>query len=200
MNRLSRTPAAAPRAVVDPAPDDAGQQFRADLLAAVQAAVDTRLADLRRRGGDVAELGDPHELAERMAATLPVAAHPFDVDLGPFYDTTGMTRWWAVSRQALADRVRRGTLLACRTADGHLVYPAFQFARDGSVRPGIAEAVAVFARHGVDGWTTAVWLTTPSAAFDGESAVDHLVVHRASAAAVARVVQQARADAVAWAA
>ncbi len=147
-------------------------------------AVDARLGEVERRGGDVTTLGDPEVLADRMVATLPVAAHPFDVELGPFYDTTGLSRWWGVSRQALADRVRRGTLLACRTADGHLVYPAFQFARDGAVRPGIAEAVAVFARQGVDGWTAAVWLTTASPAFDGDSAVDHLVVHRASGAAM----------------
>lgn len=178
----------------------ASEQFHRDLLDAVQDAVEARLRDVERRGGDVARLGDPHELAQRMAATLPVAAHPFDVELGPFYDTTGLSRWWGVSRQALADRVRRGTLLACRTADGHLVYPAFQFARDGAVRPGIADAVAVFARGGVDGWTAAVWLTTPSPAFDGESAVDHLVVHRASPSAVRRVVQQAQADVAAWAA
>ena len=178
----------------------AAEQYRRDLLDAVHEAVESRLRDVAGRGGDVAQLGDPHELAERMAATLPVAAHPFDVELGPFYDTTGLSRWWGVSRQALADRVRRGTLLACRTADGHLVYPAFQFARDGGVRPGIAEAVAVFARAGVDGWTAAVWLTTASTAFDGDSAVDHLVVHRASATAVRRVVRQAQADVAAWAA
>ena len=183
-----------------PVSTTAAEQFHRELLDAVHDAVEARLREVESRGADVAELGDPRELAERMAATLPVAAHPFDVELGPFYDTTGLSRWWGVSRQALADRVRRGTLLACRTADGHLVYPAFQFARDGAVRPGIAEAVAVFARAGVDGWTAAVWLTTPSTAFDGDSAVDHLVVHRASAAAVRRVVGQAQADVALWAA
>jgi hypothetical protein len=174
--------------------------FREELLTAIERALDARLRDVERRGGDLAALGDPLDLADRMVSSLPVAAHPFDVELGPFYDTTGLSGWWGVSRQALADRVRRGTLLACRTSDGHLVYPAFQFARDGAVRPGIAEAVAVFARHRVDGWTAALWLTTPSPAFDGDSAVDHLVVHRASAAAVSRVLRQAESDASAWAA
>ncbi|GMA89269.1 hypothetical protein GCM10025868_45190 [Angustibacter aerolatus] len=96
--------------------------------------------------------------------------------------------------------MRRGRLLACRTADGHLVYPAFQFARDGAVRPGIVDVVAVFTAAGVDGWTTAAWLTTPTDVLDGDSAVDHLVVHRAGAAAVQRVLEQARADAAALAA
>ena len=204
MSRLGQEQAAMPERARTPQGPGAerGQagDYRAELLAAIEDAVDRRLHDVQRRGGDVEALGDPDELAERMAATLPVAAHPFDVDLGPFYDTTGLSRWWSVSRQALADRVRRGTLLACRTSDGHLIYPAFQFARDGSVRPGIADVIAVFARSGVDGWTAAVWLTTPSPVFDGDSAVDHLVVHRASAAAVARVVSQAKVDATAWAA
>ncbi|MFC6005938.1 hypothetical protein [Angustibacter luteus] len=176
------------------------QAYRRAVLAAVDAAVSERLREVEVRGGSPDDLGEPAELAERMAATLPSAAHPLDVELGPFYDTTGLCAWWAVSRQALSDRVRRGTLLACRTADGHLVYPSFQFAKDGTVRAGIVDAVSVFSRHGVDGWTAAVWFTTPSPAFDGESAVDHLVVHRSSAAAVARVVGQAQADVATWAA
>jgi hypothetical protein len=174
--------------------------YRRALVAAVDAAVAQRLQDLERRGGTPDDLGSPEELAGRMVATLPAVANPLDVELGPFYDTSGLATWWGVSRQALADRVRRGTLLACRTADGHLLYPSFQFARDGSVRAGIVDALSVFARHGIDGWTAAVWFTTPSPAFDGDSVVDHLVIHRTSSAAVARVVRQAESDASAWAA
>jgi hypothetical protein len=172
--------------------------YRRELVDAVDAAVAERLREITRRGGDPRDLGDPVELAHRMAAALPSPGHELDVELGPFYDTTGLSSWWGVSRQALADRVRRGTLLACRTSDGHLVYPAFQFSRDGVVRPGISDVVAVFGRHGVDGWTAAVWLTTASPVFDGDSAVDHLVVHRASPAAIDRIVRQAEADALAW--
>lgn len=196
MTRSQQAEAGSARTLASPVQ----QAFRRRLLDAVDEAVVARLREVERRGGVPAELGDPVELAERMTAALPQSGHPLDLELGPFYDTAGLSRWWDVSRQALADRVRRGTLLACRTADGHLVYPAFQFARDGSVRPGIVDAVAVFARHRVDGWTAAVWLTTASPVFDGDSAVDHLVVHRGSAAAIARVVRQAEADAAAWAA
>ena len=78
-----------------------------------------------------------------MVSALPTQ-HPYDEPLGPFYDTTGLVSWLGVSRQAVADRVRRGTLLACRTQDGHLVYPAWQFARDGAVRPGVVDAVGEF--------------------------------------------------------
>lgn len=170
----------------------------ARLLAEVEQRLGERVEELTAAGRSVDSLGDPAELAERMVAVLP-SVHPLDTALGPFYDTTGLVGWLGVSRQALADRVRRGTLLACRTADGHLLYPLFQFARSGEVRAGIAEAVQVLLRAGVDGWTVGSWLTTPSAAFGGDSAVDHLVVHRQSRASVARVVAAATADARRWA-
>lgn len=173
--------------------------FRHELLAEVERAVDERLRDAAGRGVAAGDLGDPVELAHRMVSAIPRPAHPLDVELGPFYDTAGLCDWWGVSRQALADRVRRGRLLACRTDDGHLVYPALQFSREGAVRPGLLEVIGVMARANVDGWTAAVWMTTPSPVLDGESAVDHLVVHRASTAAVARVVRQAEADAATWA-
>jgi hypothetical protein len=57
-----------------------------------------------------------------------------------------------------------------------------------------------FTRHGVDGWSIGAWLTTASTVFDGHSAVDFLVLHRSSAAAIARVADAAAADAAAWAA
>lgn len=168
------------------------------LLAALEDLIGERrrvLADQGRR----LELGDVQALAERMLAALP-NVHPLDAPLGPFYDTAGLVAWLGVSRQALFDRVQRGTILACRTADGHLVYPSLQFGRDGTVRPGVSDAVRAMARQGVDGWTVGAWLTTESAAFDGQSAVDYLVVHRSSPAAVAHVADVAAGDAAALAA
>jgi len=55
-------------------------------------------------------------------------------------------------------------------------------------------------RAGVDGWVAGTWLTTPSAVFDGDSAVDHLVVHHAARSSMARVVAAATADVASWAA
>ena len=171
----------------------------ADALAdAVRRRVAERQRELRAQGREL-ELGDLDDLAERMMAALP-SVHPLDQPLGPFYDTSGLITWLGISRQALFDRVRRGTVLACRTADGHLVYPSLQFGRNGAVRPGVIDAVGAFARRGVDGWAIGAWLTTPSPLFEGHSAVDFLVVHRSSAAAVERVAQAAAADAAAWAA
>src|SRR5690349_3661740 len=168
------------------------------LTEAVRTRVEQRAAELAAQGRRL-DLGDVEAVADRMVAALPTV-HPLDQPLAPFYDTTGLVAWLGISRQALFDRVRRGTVLACRTSDGHLVYPSLQFGRTGQVRPGVVEAVGAFTRAGVDGWATGAWLTTPSEVFDGESAVDYLVVHRSSAAAVARVATAAAADAARWAA
>jgi hypothetical protein len=166
------------------------------LTEALRARIEVRAAELAAQGRRL-DLGDVDDLADRMLAALP-NVHPLDQPLGPFYDTAGLVAWLGISRQALFDRIRRGTVLACRTADGHLLYPSLQFGRNGTVRAGIQDAVGVFTRRGADGWSIGAWLTTPSDVFEGQSAVDYLVVHRSSAAAVARVVEAARADASAW--
>ncbi len=166
------------------------------LTTAVRERIAARAEDLRAQGRTL-DLGDVDDLADRMLAALPTV-HPLDAPLGPFYDTAGLVAWLGISRQALFDRVRRGTVLACRTSDGHLLYPSLQFGRNGSVRPGVQDAVGAFTRKGVDGWSIGAWLTTASSAFDGQSAVDYLVVHRSSAAAVAQVAQLAAADAATW--
>ncbi|HET8768607.1 MAG TPA: hypothetical protein VFM86_14880 [Pedococcus sp.] len=202
--RSTSGPAAGPTTAStdQPTPATAGEAVDADsvdvLLAEVRRRVEERARGLVAQGRRL-DLAQVEDLADRMVAALPTV-HPLDQPLAPFYDTTGLVSWLGISRQALFDRVRRGTVLACRTADGHLVYPSLQFGRTGQVRPGVQEAVGAFTRAGVDGWVTGTWLTTPSEVFDGESAVDYLVVHRSSAAAVARVASAAAADAARWAA
>ena len=170
-----------------------------ELLAAIERRLEQRATELAVQGRSLRSLGDLDELAARMVSALP-SVHPYDTAFGPFYETAGLASWLGVSRQALADRARRGTLLACRTAEGHLLYPVLQFGRNGEVRPGVVDAVGILGRAGADGWTIATWLTTPSAIFTGQSAVDHLVLHRSSVAAVDLVVTAAEADAARWAA
>ena len=170
----------------------------AELVGKVEALLSERVDALARQGRSLRSLGELDDLAASMVAALP-SVHPYDTALGPFYDTSGLIQRLGVSRQALADRVRRGTLLACRSPDNHLLYPALQFSRTGQVRPGVVDAVGILARAGADGWAIGAWLTTPTAAFRGKSAVDHLAVHRSSPAAVDLVVRAARADAARWA-
>ena len=128
------------------------------LTEAVRTRVEQRAAELAAQGRRL-DLGDVEAIADRMVAALPTV-HPLDQPLGPFYDTAGLVAWLGISRQALFDRVRRGTVLACRTADGHLLYPSLQFGRNGAVRPGVQEAVGAFVRKGADGWSIGAWLTT----------------------------------------
>lgn len=168
-----------------------------ELMDRVELNLKNRADELARQGRSLRSLGALDDLAARMVAALP-SVHPWDTAIGPFYDTAGLMLWLGVTRQALADRERRGTLLACRTADGHLVYPVLQFGRNGQVRPGVVDAVGILKRAGADGWAVGAWLTTPTAAFDGDSAVDYLVVHRSSKDAVDRVKAVAAADAAAW--
>jgi len=85
-----------------------------ELLSTVERLLGERADELARQGRSLRSLGDLGELAARMVAVLP-SVHPYDTAIGPFYDTGGLSQWLGVSRQALADRVRRGTLLACRT-------------------------------------------------------------------------------------
>lgn len=67
-------------------------------------------------GRSLEELGSPEELAERMVATVPEPS-PWG-ELGPFYSTRKVAKLLGgVSRQAIADRRKRGTLLGLRTAD-----------------------------------------------------------------------------------
>jgi hypothetical protein len=156
--------------------------------------VESRLDELAAAGVPLESLGSPEQVADSVVAALPARSHPYDLSLGPFYDTAGLTRWLDVSRQALADRVRRGSLLACRTADGHLVYPAFQFDGRGAIRRGLLPVLKAFT--GQDGWAIASWIVTSTEALDGHSAMDWLALGRDPQ----RVVALAASDAAGWAA
>lgn len=172
----------------------AGARYRDRVVAMVSARVMTRLEELAAAGVPLESLGSPEQVADQVASALPSTRHPYDLELGPFYDTAGLTRWLGVSRQALADRVRRGSLLACRTQDGHLVYPAIQFDGSGRIRSGLAPVLKIFT--GSDGWLVATWLVTATDALDGNSAMDWLALGRDPSA----VLRLAQADAGGWAA
>jgi hypothetical protein len=134
----------------------------------VRKALELLDARWRAEGRSLADLGSPEELAGRMLAVVPEPS-PWDNQLGPVLTTAGVARLLGgVSRQAVAERRRRRTLLALRTADGELVYPVFQFDR-GDVLPGLADVVACFAGAPVDDWTLAGWLTARHDELDDES-------------------------------
>lgn len=148
-----------------------------DLLASVVDRVASALSRLERRysaqGRSLAELGPAEELADRMVAALP-SPSPWN-ELGPFYSSAKVAKLLGgISRQAVADRRARGTLLGLKTADGAWVYPDFQFDEHHAVLPGLAEIVKVLASSGVDEWTLASWLTSPMRSLDDLSPIEWL--------------------------
>lgn len=151
--------------------------FERQVLGLLTTTLHERVAAIKEAGQDpVRVLGSPQEVAERMAATVP-ALHPWDTQVGPFYDTPGVTRLLGVSKQAVADRVKRRTLLSGVTRQGRVVYPVFQF-RGGAVRPEISKVSVEFADCPVDGWAVCAWFTTPAADLEGLTPLAWLDQHR----------------------
>ncbi len=144
------------------------------------------------RGRSLAEFGAPREVAERMVATLP-SPSLWDDLLGPFYGPGQVARILGnISRQAVADRRHRWTLLGLKTADGHWVYPAFQFDRRNSVLTELPELLQILAASGIDGWSLAGWLMSPLRSLEGETAIDWLRADRDHATLLAVTRDAAR--------
>lgn len=138
-------------------------------LTPVEQEILDKLAEgLRERLGGLEGDLDASWVAAAMLDAIP-ATHPFE-ELGPFYDTAGVSRWLGVTRQALHQKVKAGQLLALTTGDGQRVYPAWQFSPDGRPLTGLVDLLRILNPAAADPWTVAVWLTRP---LEGErSAVD----------------------------
>ncbi len=94
---------------------------------------------------------------------------------GPFCSTAQVAKMCGgVSRQALADRRERRTILGMKTADRVVVYPAFQFDEKNLILHGLPEILQCFRGVDVDDWTIAGWLVAPSRALAGRSVVGWL--------------------------
>ena len=112
--------------------------------------------------------------------------------LGPVYDVKTVaillgTPDKPVSRQAVSKR----SLLALRTGNGRVFYPAFQFV-NGQPVAGLADVLAEVDEDLVSRWTLASWLTSPEDDLDGDRPIDTLC-----AGGVERVLHVARAWALA---
>ncbi len=130
------------------------------------------------RGRSLADLGPPREVAERMIATLPSSSRWDDL-LGPFYGPGQVAKVLGnISRQAVADRRQRRTLLGLKTDDGHWVYPVFQFDRRNSVLAGLSEVLRILAGSGVDDWSLAGWLMSTLSSLRGQTPIEWLRLGR----------------------
>ncbi len=126
------------------------------------------------QGRSLAELGAPQVLAERMVSTLPDPS-PWDDLIGPFYRSAQVARvLGGISRQAVADRRLRRTLLGLKTADGYWVYPVFQFDRRNRVLSGLPELLRILAASGIDDWSLAGWLASPLRWLGGRTPIEWL--------------------------
>jgi hypothetical protein len=152
----------------------------AEITHHLQEALEERLAMYADQERPLEHIGSTRELARRMVELLPLSSRWNDL-LGPFYSTAQVAKLLGgVSRQAIADRRERRTLLGLKTADGVVVYPTFQFDERNQVLPGLAEVLQVF-RDGnahVDDWTLAGWLVSPLKALRGQSVIQWLQAGR----------------------
>ncbi len=142
------------------------------VLDELSAGVHAWLTAIAAAGHDPEAFAGPGDLAGRMLATLP-APHPWDDQIGPFHDTPGLAKLLGISKQAIADRVRRRTVLAATTKSGRLVYPTFQL-EGRRLRAEITDILSVFRGAPVDGWALAAWFTTPSESLGGATPVQWL--------------------------
>lgn len=140
----------------------------------VRRALEERRSSYARRGRSLEDIAPAEELARRMVDVVPEPSRWDDL-LGPFYTTGQVGKLLGgISRQAVADRRDRRTLLGLKTADGVIVYPTFQFGERNEVLTGLAEVLQRFRDSHVDDWTLAGWLVSPSRTLEGRSAVEWL--------------------------
>jgi hypothetical protein len=142
---------------------------------------------------DLSSLGAPEDLADSMAAVLP-ASHPFDLLVGPFYDTSSLRKWLGLSRQRLNQRVKSHQLLACPLEDGGNVYPTWQFRSNGTVVTGLQDVLPILSQGTNDSWQVALWFNTPSEKLGNVSPKDSLLNGRR----VGPVIELATETAARW--
>lgn len=142
--------------------------YEDDVIASLRPRLDVIVSRLTEAG---TPLPAPDELAEAMVAAVPGATSLSEYDrlLGPFYSSTGAMRMLDVpTKQALADRRRRGTLLAARTSDDVWVYPSFQFdPKARSVRRSLVPVLAELKT--APRWGAALWLVSEHEELGGRS-------------------------------
>ena len=140
----------------------------ADLMARVREVV---VAGVK---GDSVSVVEADAVVEAVTDRLPDAADPTQT-LGPYYDTGGLRRrLGGVQRQALEGRRRRNTLLAVEADDGSFLYPTWQFTENFGVVDGLPAVLKELSRVAQDGFSKAVWLTTPQDELDGQTAAEWL--------------------------
>lgn len=137
----------------------------------------TRAADafdetLHELGLDRAEFQDEEQFGRR-AALLAASELLWGRELGPVVNTSQVGELLRCSRQAVNERVHRGTILAL-AAPGGYAFPLFQFTGGGQPVPGISRVVKAFADAVETPHTIAAWLVAPEPELDGKAPIELL--------------------------
>jgi hypothetical protein len=141
------------------------------------------LGALRRRNPEIAFLS-PEE-AMRLGAEggrAAVAPVIWRAAVGEVRDTTRVTELLGVSRQALSQRVRAGTILGL-LGKGTTQFPSWQFdVERRAVRTVVPAVLAEFRSvEGIDPWAIASWATTPQTELGGQIPSELLVKDESAA-------------------
>ncbi len=94
--------------------------------------------------------------------------------IGKMYTTAATCKYLGgITPQALNDRINKKTILRLKDGKGRNGYPLFQFS-DGTVDPDIQKIIQTLLKGHFTEWEAAIWLTTPSQAYNGKSAVEYM--------------------------
>lgn len=116
---------------------------------------------------------DPETFGRR-AALLAASDLLWERELGPLASTAQVCGIIGVSRQAIHERVQRGTLLALPASGGGYTFPLFQFGDNGRPLRRLSELIEIFLSDppAVETtYTIASWLVTPQPELEGRTPI-----------------------------
>lgn len=94
--------------------------------------------------------------------------------IGKLYTTAAVCkRLGGITPQALNDRIKKGSILRLKDGKGRNGYPVFQFS-DDAVDPEVQKIIQTLLRGNFTERQTALWLASPSRAYNGKSAVEYM--------------------------
>jgi len=101
-------------------------------------------------------------------------ADTLDSDIGPFFDTSSLSAWLGVSREAIYHLKRQRKILALRTSDRRLMVPEWQFSRAKEFLPSLPEVLALLDPADEDPVGSALWLNASARRFGGATPAELL--------------------------
>jgi hypothetical protein len=113
-------------------------------------------------------------MPSRSTSPTPADEDFWDSRVGPFYDAAGAAALTRMTPSELALCVAAGDVLEVTTSHGTPLYPSFQFGPRGDLLPALRVVTHALLPISDDLWDVALWLSTPTQAFDGRSAIEIL--------------------------